>query len=325
MLLPTVIGGAAIIALLLQQERLVVKMNPFRIRFQSPPVYVEEPDHERSGQRYLFDAVLGWRNIPDYRATTFGKPMTINSRGLRDREYPYEKPPGTKRILVLGDSFTWGFGVGDSAIFTEDLERRLTANRESWEVLNAGVSGWGTDQEYLFLKNEGLRYSPDIVLLAFYLRNDPINNTALVQYGLGKPCFTTDNLDEFIAPRLNPGVTDEPAEGLDPLKTSVDLVMGIERLCRKNNSRLVFMTFGGFGEPDPQNSRAVRWMSERLTYELRLNMTETDLETVDIDGAFIGRKVTPESVFEGNFDRHWNAYGHGLVGEILHDHLRAHP
>ena len=108
---------------------------------------------------YKYDRFLGWKNkplsegyftMPD--STTFVK---INSKGLRDKEYQYDKQRGVFRILVLGDSFTWGYGVELKEIFTERLENMLGKNVE---VLNAGVTGYGTDQEMLFLEQEGLKY-----------------------------------------------------------------------------------------------------------------------------------------------------------------------
>ncbi|MGB0579989.1 MAG: SGNH/GDSL hydrolase family protein [Limisphaerales bacterium] len=318
---PTLIGLVAVAALMIHQQRVVIRTNPFSITFQKPPIYVEEPDHEVSGQRYLFDPVLGWRNIPHFEASTFGYPLSINSKGLRDREYPYEKPAGVKRILVLGDSFAWGYGVGDEHIFTEVLEEKLAGGEQKWDVINAGVSGYGTDQEYLFLKNEGLKYQPDVVLLAFYLRNDPVNNTGLVQYGLGKPCFTKGDLSEFVPPHLNPGTNYLQAEGLEPLQVTIRLVKGIDDLCTANNARMILMTFGGFGEPNPENAAAVRWISEQLLFQLRVQL-DTDLVNVGIDEAFTANGVTPNEVFEGNRDRHWNPHGHKLVGEILHDFLK---
>ena len=111
-----------------------------------PTIYVYEPGHEVSGHRYLYDKQLGWKNIPGWKATTFGKPLTINSKGLRDREYAYRKPSSCQRILALGDSYTWGYGVGDDQIYTEVMERSLSERRPVWQVLNAGVSGWGTDR-----------------------------------------------------------------------------------------------------------------------------------------------------------------------------------
>ena len=50
---------------------------------------------------------------PDAPGTTYGKPVSHNAEGFRDRAYAIPKPPGTYRILVLGDSFTWGVGLDE--------------------------------------------------------------------------------------------------------------------------------------------------------------------------------------------------------------------
>ena len=122
--------------------------------------------------------------------------MTINSRGLRDREYPYEKPQGVSRVACHrhGRLVRLGYGVADDEVFAEVLERRLREAEGKWEVLNTGVSGWGTDQEYLYLKQEGFRYSPDIVVLALSLVNDPLDAATSRQYGLDKPVFVNTDL-----------------------------------------------------------------------------------------------------------------------------------
>ena len=169
--IPLAIGSIAVFTIL-------------RNRTDEEVIYVQEAGHELTGHRYVYDEVIGWRNIPNWEATTFGRELTINSKGLRDREYPYEKPAGTSRILVLGDSFAWGYGVADDEIFTEILEGILQGTSPRWEVLNAGVSGWGTDQEYLFLVREGFKYSPNIVVLALFNLNDPVNNARSFEYGL---------------------------------------------------------------------------------------------------------------------------------------------
>ncbi len=101
----------------------------------------------------------------------------INSRGLRaDREYPYEKPPGTIRIVSLGDSFTAGYEVQQEETFSSVLERELRASGHTVEVLNAGVSGYSNAEALVYLERELLRYDPDIVLLSFYA-NDLVDNT----------------------------------------------------------------------------------------------------------------------------------------------------
>lgn len=100
----------------------------------------------------------------------------INAKGLRaDRDFPYEKPAGTRRIVCIGDSFTAGYEVDVEDCFTRVLERELAARGHAVEVLNAGVSGFGTAEECLYLERELIRYAPDVVVASFY-GNDLMDN-----------------------------------------------------------------------------------------------------------------------------------------------------
>ncbi len=95
--------------------------------------------------------------------------FVTNSKGLRDRrEFAYEKPAGTLRVLALGDSHTQGYEVRQEATYAAVLERYLGAHGVRAEVLNAGVSGFSTAEALAFLENEGHRYQPDVVVLGFY-------------------------------------------------------------------------------------------------------------------------------------------------------------
>ncbi len=120
----------------------------------------------------MWDPDVGVKHIPDSRGfitcSEYDMDLVINSRGLRDREHPLEKPPGTRRILCLGDSFTCGHGVAREETFAEVLERSLASAgdpAETWEVLNAGVGGTGTAHQLAYYRTEGHRYSPDVVVL----------------------------------------------------------------------------------------------------------------------------------------------------------------
>jgi hypothetical protein len=114
------------------------------------------------------------------------KPVLIryNSKGLREREYSYQKPGGVFRVLILGDSFVEAEQVLFEDTFHEKLEELLhnqcKSSASTFEVIAAGVSGWGTDQAYLFFRNEGYKYQPDLVLLAF-ADNDIVNNYFLLE------------------------------------------------------------------------------------------------------------------------------------------------
>lgn len=112
--------------------------------------------------------LLGWVNRSgsvDYvKSSEFNHRVSINRKGLRGKEYSYSRQPGVRRILCLGDSFTWGFGVEQSKGFTGALENELL---KDVEVINAGIVGYGTTQEWLWFREEGLKYRPDLVILDF--------------------------------------------------------------------------------------------------------------------------------------------------------------
>jgi hypothetical protein len=131
--------------------------------------------------RHVVDGGFGLRvNEPGARYTHRSPdvtiPFRINARGLRaDRDYPYEKPAGVKRIVCIGDSFTAGYEVKIEDCFTSVLERELVERGHRVEVLNAGVSGYSNAEACLYLERELLKYEPDVVVLSFFF-NDLVDN-----------------------------------------------------------------------------------------------------------------------------------------------------
>jgi hypothetical protein len=110
--------------------------------------------------------------------------IRINSNGLRDREIPYEKPKGTYRVLVLGDSQTFGQGVEAEETYAKVLERSLAERMPGKvEVVNTGVPGTGTVHQFWYLEDKGWQYNPDAVLVGFYF-NDVVDNAQCHLYGL---------------------------------------------------------------------------------------------------------------------------------------------
>lgn len=294
-----------------------------RHHWNTRPVFLVESGFEVTGHRYLYDATLGWRNIPNWKATTFGKALTINSLGMRDREYETVKPPGVRRILVLGDSYTWGYGVADDEIYTEILEAALNAPNDdphegvSWEVLNTGVSGWGTDQQYLYLKEEGLRFEPDIVVVAFFVYNDPTDNTMSVRYGLSKPIFLDENLTPANVPVPRPGARREVLlPGSGPVELTLALLSEIGELCAITDIPCVVMKFGlHWTKEDPA---IVEW-NRRFVEQIP---SHSNIHFLDLDADYERRDVTVEQLVSGNDDYHWNAFGHDLTAEQLYDFLK---
>lgn len=98
--------------------------------------------------------------------------VELNSHGLRDEEVLYAKEPDERRVLVLGDSVTFGWGVNQGKTFSDRMEPLLSAETgNKWQVINAGVNGYNSEQEATYLRIEGMQYSPDIVILV-YVDND---------------------------------------------------------------------------------------------------------------------------------------------------------
>jgi hypothetical protein len=127
------------------------------------------------------DPLYGWSQIPNRefiyrsRSANLANRFKINSKGLREREYDYQKPPGVYRILILGDSFVPSLEVPFEEIWHEVLERRFEQDAGAdrpVEVIGAGVQGWSIDQQLLYYRHEGYKYNADLVLLQAFLSND---------------------------------------------------------------------------------------------------------------------------------------------------------
>lgn len=132
------------------------------------------------------DAALGWRYRPlaqaRHRSDDFDVGIAINAQGFRDQ--PFGPRSARPRIVALGDSLIFGWGVEAEQAFTSRLEERLGV-----EVLNLGVCGYGTDQELLLWELQGRPLQPDVVLLTV-CDNDLWELSRPAAYGRRKPCFT---------------------------------------------------------------------------------------------------------------------------------------
>ena len=113
----------------------------------------------QSETRKSHNRVLAWELAPESAA--------LNSDGFRDREYDEVKPPGARRIVVLGHSVAYGHGVPMEQGFTELRERRLDSEDQPSEVLNFGVGGYNTRQQAEHYAVHANRFEHDIVLVAY--------------------------------------------------------------------------------------------------------------------------------------------------------------
>jgi len=136
---------------------------------------------------YRYHPTLGWFPIPNSRDRFMASRainVENNSAGFRAPEWTPGQKPG---LLVLGDSFVWGFDVEAPERFTEKLQAR----HPDWNLFNLGVSGYGTDQEFLLLQQQFDRHQPKVVFLVFCVESDLDDNRTNLRYGrYYKPYFT---------------------------------------------------------------------------------------------------------------------------------------
>jgi hypothetical protein len=140
-----------------------------------------------SDQLLRDDSVLGVRFIESKRGlsqgTCYRANVTINRQGWRTPDFTQMKSDGVYRVLVLGDSFMAGMQVNDDELFSSVLQQRLNKAGvgKRAEVITFGVPSWGTDQQYLALRQYGLRLNPDLVIVAFYAQNDVAETDLLLR------------------------------------------------------------------------------------------------------------------------------------------------
>lgn len=318
---------------------------------------VFHPQQQFSVLVTTWDPELGLRQIPGAKGcivrSEFRTDVVINSKGLRDREYPYARPAGTKRVLCLGDSFTWGFGVDEDQTFAKVLETLLGTTfglTHRWEVINAGVYNTGTAHQLAYFDAEGYKYDPDVVVLCFCPANDFWNNTSSGLYTLrdGRLIKHTARISRPVRLRC----LAQRIPGYSVLFGRSHLVTFIKY---RIIARLIYRRHVPDRAGDPRPSLAAEQRAEALTRQLMATLHEhctsrncslavmvvpeadcsipqpctrdlidyikrDGIQYVDLSPRFA------EEAKQGidNFyplDGHWNRTGHRLAAEILYELL----
>jgi lysophospholipase L1-like esterase len=228
---------------------------------------------------FLSDAARGQRLAADYDGWFAGVPVRINSLGFRDpREYSLEKLPGTFRILVLGDSVTFGHGATFETTYPYLLEQRLKSWQPAvgWEVWNLGVPGYNTRQELSYLQEVGPRYQPDLVIVGFY-PNDFTGNDRQPPAGWVR-AFTSRLLRTaqrhlysvefykrvYLSARWTMSQDDEFKRRLEHLQTESDLAVPVDQVADAPEQTLT-----GFERIDDEDVRTFKCIGAPAVDESR--------------------------------------------------------
>ena len=163
----TIITGIALVALFLALE-IALRLIPQQY-WRVSTISADRVIAYRKDKILLHTHIPGAAGFNTNIQKEFAIKYRVNSHGLRDVEHTWKKPPGTFRVLVVGDSFPEALQVQRDQSFPRILQKILnkTPRKCRVEVINAGVSGYSPLIIYLYLKHKGLKYKPDLVLLSY--------------------------------------------------------------------------------------------------------------------------------------------------------------
>ncbi len=256
--------------------------------------------------------------IPLMTGQNKGATVSINSAGMRDQEYDLQKPAGTTRIAVLGDSHPVGSGVDNDEIFENlmevDLNARLGKPGAAWEVLNFSVNGYGPIAKLWTLQNRALQFTPDVVL--YFVTDDEsfvvTEVETIVKRGFEPPYAELGRLMEGAG--IHKGqklvIANNRAK-----RIQAELLQWVyadmERTCKENNQQLFFVFI-----PTPQEGKvAKQHRAEQITLA-----KQAGIPTIDLTHAYDSVENWQDIVI-AKWDLHPTVDGHRMLSDALYEEL----
>jgi hypothetical protein len=225
-------------------------------------------------------ASVSLRSLPDGRTIepTVPKRYVVsyrfNALGCRGRDYSVPRPRSVVRILLLGDSYTLGVGVNEEDTFARQLEillNQLASQRSSgnYEVINCGVSGYGTREERLFYETLAPMYEPDVVLLVM-VHND--NRSWVDDVKMGYAKRRPDKLEQLsvVWSRIQDYRYEPP---FPDYSGSLEEIIKLSRSVRNRGARLAVVIF--------RNNPMARERDNALVKTIKEGLRDTDVSVLD--------------------------------------------
>lgn len=237
--------------------------------------------------------------------------VDTNLKGLRDKQFQTEKPENTTRVLVLGTSTTFGYGVERNRTFVERTERKLNDELDkNIQILNAGSPGYGMKDYYQYLKSRGVKYQPDLVVVAsnsiiWRSRKDAVEVNKLAGRELREvnrnlsEAQRRKKFKEFVSEELQ----NRLSKGIE--NTGMKYIHDINNLTSKRDTGILYYSINGLPY-DGQKSYIESW-AEKAGEEVYYAPDDYLYHSEKYDNS--------------NLDTHPNAEGHRIIAEGLQEAL----
>lgn len=272
---------------------------------------------------------LSHTHQPNSEDTLMGVQVTTNSHGFRDTEYPIEKPAGTYRIMLLGDSLTFGWGVEAEARFGNLLEKKIneylkqSGSKTKVQIVNTGIGNYNTVQEVNLFKGLADQWRPDMVIINYF-----INDAEMTPVKRLPKFIKYSYLAMWIWGRLDtlsrmwgegPGFKEyysdlygDDQPGWINSKKALKELVGLTKLEKINLVLAILPELHSTGE-----NYFFKQVHRKITEAAQSSGIEN---IVDVTPGFTGQE--PSSMWVSPDDAHPNAAAHAIIATGLFDYLK---
>lgn len=275
----------------------------------------EWPLIQETAAARLTDKFISMELQPLTRINFHGAPLSINKWGMRDRDYEKIPTPGTFRIALLGPSFVMGSGVADHEVFDEVLEKRLTREGGTVEILNFAVPSFSILEELATLESKALSFSPNAV----FLISHDFEESILVRNLAGKIQSAIpleyDFLEEVVR---RAGISKDMSQhdlerALKPYGPEILewAYQSIADLCRARDIVALWIYLPSLERAELSNN----------SQQLARIAEQAGFVSIDLSALYEGQDLKALRVAE--WDRHPNARGHRLIADGIYQALKG--
>ena len=273
---------------------------------------------------------LSHEHIPNAEARLMGVDVKINGMGFRDDEVSDNKPKNEFRVLVAGQSITFGWGVPKDSSFCELTQNMLNSSNDSikYNFVNTGIGNYNTVLENLYLKRNMGIVNPDMVLLHVFLRdaetippksqNFFIANSYLIAYIYIKiqQAFFFNNKTYKTIGDYYLNMYGKDAEGW---KAEQQALLDIRTQCQQKNIPLLLVI-----QPD-LNDLSLQSSQEKCYEIIRGFMNKNSFRYIDMSAIYRKNIADPKTIWVSKEDSHPNSAGHKIIADTLSGFYHSYP